>query len=121
MAKLIIEYRTKDEEHYSKGKTYFIFSLKDKTTIISIAPDETRKLNEIVNGIEKELQDGYHLNKDEKFEIEEYDKYIMEYEKDNNYRMKKKLYPYFRYIAKNADNTEKIDEFLKQIRESRCY
>lgn len=69
MAKLIIEYRTKDEKNCLENQTYFIFDIKTKTTTISIAPNETRKLNEIVNGIEKELQDGYHLNKDEKFNI----------------------------------------------------
>lgn len=54
MAKLMIEYRTKDEENNLKNQTYFIFDIKTRATTISIAPDEKRKLNEIVNGIEKE-------------------------------------------------------------------
>ena len=76
MPKLKIEYRTKeqDRENYFKDNTYFTFIIKDRTTIISIAPNETRKLNDIVYGTEEELQDGYHLQEDEKFEISEFDK-----------------------------------------------
>ena len=82
MPKLEIEYRTKeqDRENYFKDNTYFTFTIKDRTTVISIAPSETRNLSDIVYGIEEELQDGYHLQKDEKFEISQFDKYVIEYE-----------------------------------------
>ncbi len=100
MPKLKIEYRTKeqDRENYFKDNTYFTFIIKDRTTIISIAPNETRKLNDIVYGIEEELQDGYHLQEDEKFEISEFDKYVIEYESQINKKIDSKVYN----ICKNA-------------------
>ena len=38
MRKLEIEYRTKeqDKENYFKDSTYFTFTIKDRTTVISI-------------------------------------------------------------------------------------
>ena len=92
MAKLFIKYRTKDNDNYFKGKTYFTFQLKDKITEISIAPNETEKLATILSGIEKQLQDGYHLEKDEKFEISEFDKQIIETEKHIGHRVDAETY-----------------------------
>ena len=110
MPKLKIEYRTKEQDREScfKDSTYFTFTIKDRTTVISIAPNETRKLSDIVYGIEKELQDGYHLQSGEKFEIDEEIKFIMEYEKTENRRMNNELYPYFKFIAQN--NPEKLKQ-----------
>ena len=99
MPKLIIEYRTKDEkEKYYKSETYFIFSIESKTTTISIAPNETRMFKELIYEIEKDLQDGYHLNKDESFDISEFDKSIMEYEEEYNERVGSKKIMYFKEI-----------------------
>lgn len=94
MPKLKIEYRTKeqDRENYFKDNTYFTFIIKDRITIISIAPNETRKLSDIVYGIEEELQDGYHLEKDEKFEISEFDSLVMEFEENKKSRINYKVY-----------------------------
>jgi len=94
MPKLKIEYRTKeqDRENYFKDNTYFTFKLKDKTTIISIAPNETEKLSDIVHEIEKELQDGHHFEKNEMFEISEFDKQIMETEENMKYRVDSQTY-----------------------------
>lgn len=94
MRKLEIEYRTKeqDKENYFKDSTYFTFTIKDRTTVISIAPSETRKLSDIVYGIEEELQDGYHLQKDEKFEISQFDKYVIEYEEKYKTRIDSLVY-----------------------------
>ena len=117
MGKLVIEYRTKDEENYLKGQTYFSYSLKNKATMISIAPEETRKLSEIVYGIEKELQDGYHLDKEERFEIEEADKSIMEYEEEKDCRIEAELYPILRMIYENKDNPEQLNQFLRIVKE----
>ena len=93
MPKLIIEYRTEDNDNdYFKGNTYFAFTVKDKTTQISIVPNETRKLSEIVYKIEKELQDGYHFEQDEKFDISEFDKLIMELEENIGHRVNSRVY-----------------------------
>ena len=93
MPKLIIEYRTEDNDNdYFKGNTYFAFTVKDKTTQISIVPNETRKLSEIVYKIEKELQDGYHFEQDEKFDISEFDKQIMELEENIGHRVNSRVY-----------------------------
>ena len=94
MQKLEIEYRTKeqDKENYFKDSTYFTFTFKDRTTVISVAPNETRKLIDIVYGIEEELQDGYHLQKDEKFEISQFDKYVIEYEEKYKTRIDSLVY-----------------------------
>ncbi len=93
MPKLIIEYRTEEnEENYFKGNTYFTFTIKDKITQISIAPNETRKLAEIVYGIEKQLQDGFHFEANEKFDISEFDKEIMELEESIGHRIHYKTY-----------------------------
>ena len=93
MPKLFIEYRTEENYNdYFKGNTCFAFTVKDKTTQISIAPNETRGLAEIVYGIEKELQDGYHLEKDEKFEISEFDSLVMEFEENKKSRINYKVY-----------------------------
>mgnify|MGYP004509743167 FL=1 len=117
MPKLEIEYRTKkqDKENYFKDSTYFTFAIKDRTTLISIAPSETRNLSDIVYGIEEELQDGYHLQKDEKFEIDEEIKFIMEYEEKEDRRMDNELYPYFRFIALNRNNPEKLNQLLRYV------
>lgn len=100
MAKLKIEYRTKEQENKNcfKNSTYFTFTIKDRTTVISITPNETRKLKDIVYGIERELQDGYHLQKDERFEICKFDRYVIEYESQTNKRIDSKVYN----ICKNA-------------------
>lgn len=116
MEKLVIEYRTEDrDDNYFKGKTYYSFNNEDKRTVISIAPEEKKKLNEIIYGIEKELQDGFNLRKDENFEIDEADKMIMEYEEEKDCRINGKLYPYLRYIGENKNNYEKLEKLLKII------
>lgn len=122
MSKLKIEYRTEEQEkgNYFKGQTYWTFTIQDKTTVISIAPNETRKLEEIVKGIEKEAQDGFHLQENEHFEIEDADQCIMEYEKESGHRVDSELYPYTRYIFQNKDNPEVLEALLKEINESRC-
>lgn len=121
MAKLKIEYRIKDEGSYLKGKTYFSYSLLSKTTEISVAPEETRTLNEIISGIEKELQDGYHLLKDEKFEINEFDKYVIEYEK----QICKRIDSYVYNFCKNGyklvqDGKATWENLIEQLDERRC-
>ncbi len=99
MPKLIIEYRENDEkENYFKENTYFIFTLKDKTTRISIAPNEKRHLKEIVDGIEESLKDGFHLNKNESFEITEFDKNIIEYEEKYKKRIRNDIYNILRNL-----------------------
>ena len=99
MPKLIIEYRENDEkENYFKENTYFIFTLKDKTTRISIAPNEKRHLKEIVDGLEESLKDGFHLNKNESFEITEFDKNIIEYEEKYKKRIRNDIYNILRNL-----------------------
>mgnify|MGYP004563160613 FL=1 len=121
MAKLKIEYRIKDEESYLKGKTYFSYSLLSKTTEISIAPEETRTLDEIISGIEKELQDGFHLQKNEKFEISKFDKYVIEYEK----QICKRIDSYVYNFCKNGyklvqDGRSTWEDLIEQLEERRC-
>lgn len=121
MCKLNIEYRTKeqDENNYFKGETYFTFIFDNKTTIISIAPDETRKLSEIVYGIEKELQDGYHLNKNEKFEIEPFDKYVMEYEENSENRFNSTTYNFskkgYQLVQEGKATYDQLIKMLENI------
>lgn len=124
MPKLEIEYRTKeqDKENYFKDNTYFSFTIKDRTTVISIAPNETRKLNDIVYGIEEELQDGYHLQKDEKFEISKFDKYVIEYESQIGKRIDSEVYNFCKRGYKLVEEGKTTWEHLiKVIDESRCY
>ncbi len=121
MAKLKIEYRIKDEESYLKGKTYFRYSLSSKITEISIAPEETRTLDEIIRGIEKELQDGFHLQKNEKFEISEFDKYVIKYEK----QICKRIDSYVYNFCKNGyklvqDGRSTWEDLIEQLEERRC-
>lgn len=113
MQKLEIEYRTKeqDKENYFKDSTYFTFTFKDRTTVISIAPSETRKLSNIVYGIEEELQDGYHLQKDEKFEISEFDKYVIEYEEKYKTRIDSLVYNFVK------NNYRELQEGLITVQE----
>lgn len=101
MVKLNIEYRIKDNENdYFKGQTYHIISFESKVATISIAPNETRKLKELVDNIAEDLKNRTYLGEDEKFEIDDFNKSIMEYEEskneraDNNvYNILKLLYP----------------------------
>lgn len=123
MKKLEIEYRTKeqDKENYFKGSTYFTFTIKGRTTVISIAPNETRNLSDIVYGIEEGLQDGYHLQKDEKFEISEFDKYVIKYESQINKRIDSKVYN----ICKNAyqlveEGKTTWEHLIKELNERGC-
>lgn len=113
MAKLKIEYRTKeqDRENYFKDSTYFIFIIEDRTTVISIAANETRKLCDIVYGIEKELQDGFHLQGDEKFEISEFDKYVIEHEEKYSTRIDSLVYNFVK------NNYKELQEGLITIQE----
>jgi hypothetical protein len=121
MAKLKIEYRIKDEESYLKGKTYLSYSLLSKITEISIAPEETRTLDEIIRGIEKELQDGFHLQKNEKFEISKFDKYVIDYEK----QICKRIDSYVYNFCKNGyklvqDGKATWEDLIEQLEERRC-
>ena len=72
--------------------------MKDKTTRISIAPNEKRHLKEIVDGIEESLKDGFHLNKNESFEITEFDKNIIEYEEKYKKRIRNDIYNILRNL-----------------------
>lgn len=115
MAKLFIEYRKEDNDNnYFKGNTYFTFTVKDKATTISIALNETRLLKDIIYGIEKELQDGYHLEKEERFDISEFDKTIMDLEKAQNKRVNYKVYNLCKmgYEAVKQDKTT-FDNLIK--------
>lgn len=119
MAKLTIIYRTEDDDKdYFKGKTYYSFLNDLKTTTISIAPNETRKLADIVYGIEKELQNGFNLQKDEKFEIEKVDKTIMDIEKDKNERVDNLVCSYvkrgYQAILKGKTTLEEITKMLEK-------
>lgn len=123
MAKLKIEYRTKeqDKENYFKDSTYFTFTIKDRTTIISIAQNEKRTLDEIISGIEKELQDGFRLQKNEKFEISKFDKYVIEYEK----QICKRIDSYVYNFCKNGyklvqDRKATWEDLIEQLEERRC-
>lgn len=113
MPKLEIEYRTKEQDkvNYFKDSTYFTFTIKDRTTVISIAPNETRKLSNIVYGIEEELQDGYHLQKDEKFEISQFDKYVIEYEEKYKTRIDSLVYNFVK------NNYKELQEGLITVQE----
>lgn len=123
MPKLIIEYRTKDEkEKYYKSETYFIFSIESKTTTISITPNETRMFKELIYEIEKDLQDGYHLNKDESFDISEFDKSIMEYEEEYNERVGSKKIMYFKEIFEEVkSNRINSEQDVLNFLERGCY
>lgn len=111
MPKLKIEYRIKDDENYFKNSTYFTFALKNKTTVISIAPNETRNLRDIIHGIEEKLQDGYQLQKDEKFEISNFDKYIIEYEEKYSTRIDSLVYNFVK------GNYKELQEGLITVQE----
>ena len=113
MQKLEIEYRTKeqDKENYFKDSTYFTFTFKDRTTVISIEPNETRKLSDIVYGIEEEVQDGYHLQKDEKFEISQFDKYVIEHEEKYKTRIDSLVYNFVK------NNYKELQEGLITVQE----
>lgn len=94
MAKLIIQYRKEDvNDNYTEGKTYYFLNNETQKVLLSIAPEETRTLNEIICAF------GLKENSDLEIDIE--DKYIMEYEEETGYRVDPKLYPYFRNIVKN--------------------
>ena len=113
---LKIEYRKNDENNYFKGHTYFCFSFENKATKISIAPNETRKLNEIVSGIEKDLQDSHHLQNNERFEIDEFDKHVMDFETTNNKRIDNKLYNFLKMGFKLVqDKKATFDELIKMM------
>ncbi len=123
MTKLNIEYRTKEQERKNcfKNSTYFTFIIKDRTTVISIAPNETRKLKDIICGIEEELQDGYYLQKYEKFEISKFDKYVIKYESQINKRIDSKVYN----ICKNAyqlveEGKTTWEQLIKIIEKTKC-
>ena len=115
------KYRIKDEESYLKGKTYLSYSLLSKITEISIAPEETRTLDEIIREIEKELQDGFHLQKNEKFEISKFDKYVIDYEK----QICKRIDSYVYNFCKNGyklvqDGKATWEDLIEQLEERRC-
>ena len=123
MPKLEIEYRTKeqDKENYFKDSTYFTFIIKDRTTVISIAPNETRKLKDIAYGIEKELQDGYHLRKHERFKISKFDKYVIEYESQINKRIDSYVYNFCKNGYKLVEEDKAtLEQLIKIIEKTKC-
>lgn len=88
MVKLNINYRIRDnKKDYFKGQTYYTISFESKIAIISISPNEKRKLKEIVDGVTEELKTRTYLQKDELIEIEKFEKEIMKYEENNNERV----------------------------------
>lgn len=121
MAKLKIEYRKQGNKNYFGNNTYFTYIFENKNTVISIAPNETRMLKEIIDGIEEELQDGYHLQKDEKFEISKFDKYVIEYE----ILMSKRIDSYVYNFCKNGyklveEGKTTWEHLIKVLNKGRC-
>lgn len=119
MAKLTIIYRTEDDDKdYFKGNTYYSFLNDLKTTTISIAPNETRKLADIIYGVGKKLQNGFNLQKDEKFEIEKIDKTIMDMEKDKHERVNNLVCSYvkrgYQAVLEGKTTLEEIINMLEK-------
>ncbi len=93
MAKLNVIYRMKDDEKdYFKGKTYYTISFENGNTEISIAPEETRKLADIVHDIEKELQNKFYLQENKGFELDDVTKAVIELEKEQEDRIDNVVY-----------------------------
>ena len=116
MPKLKIVYRTgtDEEKRYWKNETFFQFAFETKNTVISISPTETDKLEEVINYVEDNLKKSNHLDKDEKFEISDFDKIIMEYEKEYDCRIKNHSYNYLKNLYNEGE--EALDEALEYLK-----
>ena len=120
MAKLEIIYRIKDDERdYFKGQTYRIISFESKIATISIAPNETRRLKELVDGITKDLKSRTYFNEDEEIEIDNFEREIMQYEVNYNKRVGNNVHNILKLLYPQLESGEinTIEEAMTYIEE----
>ena len=120
MTKLSIEYRIKDSENdYFKGQTYHIISFETKAATISIAPNETRRLKELVDNITENLKNRTYIDEDEKLEIDDFNKSIMEYEESKNERVDNNVHNILQllYPALEEGKIKTLEEALIYVNE----
>lgn len=120
MAKLNIEYRIKDNENdYFKGNTYRIISFESKIATISIAPNETRRLKEIVNGITEDLKNKTYFDENEEIEIDDFEKEIMQYEENYNKRVGNNVHNILKLLYPKLESGEinTIEEAMTYVEE----
>lgn len=119
MAKLKIVYKTKEMFHCEE--TEMSMSFVKPIAELWVGTKENEKLEKLVKWIENDLRKRTWLGKDEKLEISEFDKYVIEYESQINKRIDSKVYN----ICKNAyqlveEGKTTWEPLIKELNERGC-
>lgn len=119
MANLKIFYKTKEMFHCEE--TEMRMSFVKPIAELRVGTKENEKLEKLVEWIEKDLRKRTWLGKEEKLEISEFDKYVIEYESQINKRIDSKVYN----ICKNAyqlveEGKTTWEQLIKIIEKTKC-
>lgn len=119
MAKLKIVYKTKEVFHCEE--TEMSMSFVKPIAELWVGTKEKEKLEKLVKWIENDLRKRTWLGKEEKLEISEFDKYVIEYESQINKRINSKVYN----ICKNAyqlveEGKTTWEQLIKIIEKTKC-
>lgn len=119
MAKLKIVYKTKEVFHCEE--TEMSMSFVKPIAELWVGTKENEKLEKLVKWIENDLRKRTWLGKEEKLEISEFDKYVIEYESQINKRINSKVYN----ICKNAyqlveEGKTTWEQLIKSLEKTNC-
>ena len=119
MAKLKIVYKTKEMFHCEE--TEMRMSFVKPIAELWVGTKENEKLEKLVKWIENDLRKRTWLGKDEKLEISEFDKYVIEYER----LIKKRIDSYVYNFCKNGykfveEGKTTWEQLIKIIEKTKC-
>lgn len=119
MAKLGFIYKKEENRWTNLEDTELLMDIYNGNSTLYIGTKEDRKLKEMAEGVKRELRKRTLLKQDEELEISEFDKYVMEFEEDNNKRVNGKVYDLCKlgYKAVEEGNTtfEHLIDLLKTM------
>lgn len=124
MAKLGIIFKNKQEEWNNLEETELLTSIYNSNATLYIGTKEKRTLKEMAEGVQKELRRRTLLGKDEKIELSEFDRYIMEFEESKKQRVDSKIYNFCKMsydaVEEGRITWEHLIELLEERRCSKC-
>lgn len=121
MAKLGFIYKKEENRWTNLEDTELLMDIYNGNSTLYIGTKEDRKLKEMAEGVKRELRKRTLLKQDEELEISEFDKYVMEFEKDNNKRVNSEVYGFCKMGYKAVEEGKITLEYLIEIlSESRC-
>ncbi len=124
MAKLEIIYKTEKDGWTHEDDTELAMNVYNGDSTLYIGMKETRTLKEMVKGVEKKLKRRTLLGQDEELEINNFDKYIIEFEQKQKRKVNSTVYNFYRMGCKAVEEgkvtLEHLIEILEESRGSKC-